>query len=77
MIKPCKSFKCTDAETCERCYNGICTGNGYNGYTHCGCDYCEHQRILGPFIGCSVKDKANTEDIYDDWDDDYDFIKYP
>ena len=76
--KPCKHFKCTDAYTCEYAYNGNCTGSGWNGYEHCGCDLCEYNHVLGPFILCSNRFTSDDkrEEIYD-WDEDVDFIANP
>ena len=77
MTNPCKHFKCTDADTCRNCYNGECTGNSWNGHEHCGCDLCQYQRVLGPFIRCAILDKEDTrEEIYD-WDTEYDPIINP
>ena len=77
MNKPCKHFRCTDADTCEYAYNGNCTGSGWNGYEHCGCDLCQYQRVVGPFIRCAILDKDdNREEIYD-WDTEYDPIINP
>lgn len=75
--KPCKHFKCTDADTCVHVYNGECTGSGFDGHEHCGCDLCKYNHVLGPYLLCSYPDNHDMrEEIYD-WDSEYDFIKNP
>lgn len=74
--KPCSKFKCVDLDTCEYCYNGNCTGHGFNGYTHCGCDLCEYNHVCGPFITCDKEKEEYREEIYD-WDEEYDPIINP
>lgn len=54
-MKLCKVFNCTDKSSCVECYNGICTGTGYDASQNCGCDFCEYSRYVGDEAVCAMK----------------------
>ena len=77
-MKPCNTFKCTDSDSCQSCYNGECTGTGWDASTHCGCDCCEYSRYIGDECTCELKRYSATKkvinelrdiDEYEEWPD--------
>ena len=64
-MKPCKTFKCTDLSKCNDCYNGQCTGIGYDASKQCGCDFCEYSRYVGDEVVCAMKTYVPTKKISD------------
>ena len=62
-MKPCNVFNCTDKNSCADCYNGKCTGTGYDASQNCGCDFCEYSRYVGDEAVCAMKTYIPTKKI--------------
>ena len=62
-MKPCKLFNCTDKDSCAECYNGKCSGSGYDASQNCGCDFCEYSRYVGDEAVCAMKTYIPTKKI--------------
>lgn len=62
-MKPCKIFNCTDKDSCAYCYNGKCSGSGYDASQNCGCDFCEYSRYAGDEAVCAMKTYVPSKKI--------------
>lgn len=62
-MKPCKIFNCIDKDSCIDCYNGKCSGSGYEASQNCGCDLCEYSRYVGDEAVCAMKTYVPSKKI--------------
>ena len=57
----CRDFECKETHECPCCYNGKCTGVGYDASSTCACGACVHYIAENNSNKCKLNHKTTSD----------------
>ena len=57
----CRDFECKETHECLCCYNGKCTGVGYDASSTCACGACVHCIAENNSNKCKLNHKTTSD----------------